>query len=288
MGLTVLVNARAGASPRAAAVEEALASAGVTGAVEASADGADLRARATRGAARGDALVAAGGDGTVSTVAAVAAKHDVPFGVLPAGTLNHFARDARIPGDMKEAAAALGGTATRPVDLGEINGHTFVNNASLGIYPRLVWERDAEQQRGRPKWIAFGIALARSWRRYRTLTVRLRIDGRDYVRRTPFVFIGNGRYEAEGLRLGVRPALDGGVLSVFVAPHCGRFELMRVALRALAGRLEDEAKFESFEGREVTIEPARRRVSVAIDGEIVMLTPPIRCRIRPGALRLIG
>ena len=120
------------------------------------------------------------------------------------------------------------------------------------------------------------------------MTVRLRIDGRDYLRRTPFVFIGNGRYEAEGLRLGARPELDAGVLSVYVAPYCGRFELIRIALRALFGRLAAESKFESFEGREVTIEPARRRVSVAIDGEVAMLTPPIRCRIRPGALQLIA
>jgi diacylglycerol kinase family enzyme len=288
MGLTVLVNALAGSSPRAAAVEDALSSAGLTGIVEAAGSGAELEARAQEGAARGDALVAAGGDGTVSTVASVAARHDVPFGVLPAGTLNHFARDAQIPTNINEAAAALARPAARRIDLGEINGRTFVNNASLGIYPRVVWERDVEQQRGRSKPVAFVIAMFRAWRSYRTLTVRLRIDGRDYIRRTPFVFIGNGRYEAEGLHLGARPELDGGVLSVFVAPYCGRFELIRVALRALAGRLERETKFEAFEGREVTIEPARRRVSVAIDGEVVVLTPPIRCRILPGALRLMG
>lgn len=288
MGLTVLVNAHAGSSPRTAAVQEALTSAGVTGVVEAVDGGADMKARATEAAARGDMLVAAGGDGTVSTVAAIAAQHDVPFGVLPAGTLNHFARDARIPGNMKEAAAALNNPGTRRIDLGDINGHTFVNNASLGIYPRIVWERDVEQQRGRSRWVAFGIAMLHTWRRYRTMTVTLRIDGRDDIRRTPFVFIGNGRYEAEGLRLGARPALDTGVLSVYVAPHCGRFELIRVALRALAGRLGEESKFESFEGREVTIELARTRVRVAIDGEVVMLTLPIRCHIRPGALLLVG
>jgi diacylglycerol kinase family enzyme len=288
VGLTVLVNARAGSSPEASAVREALESAGVDGAVEMVDGGADLEARATRSAVQGNALVAAGGDGTVSTVAAVAAKHDVPFGVLPAGTLNHFARDAKIPGTLAEAAEALNGQASRRVDLGEINGHTFVNNASLGIYPRVVWERDAQEQRGRPRWLAFGIAVMRAWRRYRTLTVRLRIDGQDYVRRTPFVFIGNGRYEPEGLHMGGRAALDGGVLSVYVAPYCGRFDLLRLAVKAFAGRLEEEAKFEAFDGREVTIETARKRVSVAIDGEVVMLAPPIRCRIRPGALRLVG
>lgn len=286
--MTVLVNARAGSGHADGALEEALRAAGVDATVETVNGGDDLRWRATRSATRGDALVAAGGDGTVSMVAAVAAEHAVPLGVLPMGTLNHFAKDAGIPGDTDQAIAALRGPGTRSVDLGEINGRTFINNASLGIYPRMVGERETERRKGWPKWAAFGIALSRGWRRYRTWTVRLRIDGREYIRRTPFVFIGNGRYESEGLNLGARPALDGGVLSIFVAPYCGRFELVRVAARALAGRLEAESKFESFEAREVTMETGRKRVSVALDGEVVMMSPPLKCRIRPGALRLIG
>lgn len=285
--MTVLVNAHAGSGNARAAVEDALRSAGVDATVEAVTGADEIRISASRGAARGDVLVAAGGDGTVSAVASVAAEHAVPLGVLPMGTLNHFAKDAGIPGEMDRAIATLRSPATRRVDMGEVNGRTFINNASLGIYPRMVWERDAEQQRGHRKWVAFGIALVRGWRHYRSLTVRLRVDGREYIRRTPFVFIGNGRYEVEGLRLGARLALDSGVLSVFVAPHCGRFELLRVALRALAGRLQDEAKFESFEAREVTIEATRRHVSVALDGEVARLSAPIRCHIRPAALCLI-
>jgi diacylglycerol kinase family enzyme len=101
------------------------------------------------------------------------------------------------------------------------------------------------------------------------------------------VFIGNGRYTAEGMDLGGRQALDDGVLSVYVAPYCGRFDLLRIAIRALAGRLEAEPKFESFEGREVTIDAVHRHVRIALDGEIVSLTPPLVCRIRPAALRLL-
>jgi diacylglycerol kinase family enzyme len=286
--MTVLVNALAGYGQGGGRIGDALRDAGMDATVETVTGGDALRARATRAATRGDALVAAGGDGTVSAVASVAAGHGVPFGVLPLGTLNHFAKDAGLPAETGPAIETLRGGTTRAVDIGEINGRIFLNNASLGIYPRLVWERDAEQQKGRRKWVAFGIALMRVWRRYRTLTVRMRIDGREYIRRTPFVFIGNGRYASEGLRLGARAALDGGVLSVFVAPYCGRFELVRVAFRALAGRLETESKFESFEGRELTIDTARRRVSVALDGEVAIMTPPLTCRVRPAALRLIA
>ncbi len=288
MGLAVLVNARAGSGPRPRDLTAALRSAGVGATVETIGSGADLRSRAARRASDGEALVAAGGDGTVSTLAGVAAEHGVPLGVLPYGTLNHFARDAGIPGDRDRAIAALRDAPQRFVDVGDLNGRVFINNASLGIYPRMVWERSAARRRGHRKWVAAAVALARVWRRYRTLTVRLRIDGREHRRRTPFVFVGNGRYQSEGLQLGARPALDSGVLSIFVAPYCGRFELLRVAVRALAGQLDAEPKFESFEARAVTLQTDRRRVSVALDGEVTMMSSPLTFRIRPSALRLLG
>lgn len=285
--MTVLVNAHAGSSNARAAVEDALRSAGVDATVEAVTGGDDIRIYASRGAARGDVLVAAGGDGTVSAVASVAAEHAVPLGILPMGTLNHFAKDAGIPIETDRAIATLRSSATRRVDVGEVNGRTFINNASLGIYPRLVWERESEQRRGRRKGVAFAIALLRTWRRYRTLTVRMRIDGREYVRRTPFVFVGNGEYASEGLQLGARPALDSGLLSVYVAPYCGRFQLLVLGIRALARRLDDTATFEAFLAHDVSIETARRRVSLAVDGEVTIASPPLRYRIRPGALTLL-
>jgi diacylglycerol kinase family enzyme len=282
----VIVNAHAGGGGTRDTVERALARAHLDATIVEVAGG-NIEAQAARAIRRGDLLVAAGGDGTVSAVAAVAAEYGVPIAVLPTGTLNHFAKDTGIPTDPVEAAALLHDPARRRVDLGEANSRTFINNASLGIYPRLVWERNQEQRRGRRKWIAFAIALFRVWRKYRTLTVRMRIDEQEVLRRTPFVFIGNGRYHSEGLRLGGRERLDDGVLSVFVAPHSGRFDLLRVAFRALLGRLDDEAKFEAYTAQQVTIETAHRRLSVALDGEVTIARPPLRCRTRPSALEIL-
>jgi diacylglycerol kinase family enzyme len=242
---------------------------------------------AARAAARGDILIAAGGDGTVSAVAGVAVKAGVTFGVIPCGTLNHFARDAGIPLDRDKAIAAIAAGFVRRLDVAVVNGRTFVNNASLGLYPRLVWERIAEQKGGRRKWTAFAIGVFRTWRRYRTLTVRMTVDGRDYLRRTPFVFVGNGQYRLTGRQIGERPSLDKGVLSLYVAPEAGRFELIALALRAVAGRITPDVKLEAFLAREATIEPARHRVSIALDGELLVIQPPLRYLIRPGALRTI-
>jgi diacylglycerol kinase family enzyme len=114
------------------------------------------------------------------------------------------------------------------------------------------------------------------------------IDGRELVRRTPFVVIGNGKYEAEGLQTGAREHPDGGMLSIYVAPRSGRFEILTLPLRALARRLARDVAFEMFQAREVSIETARSRVSVALDGEVSMERPPLNFRIRPGALRVLA
>ena len=223
----------------------------------------------------------------MSTVAGAAVSREATLGIVPAGALNHFARDAGLPLDTREAVAAIAGGSVRTIDVGEMNGRVFVNNASIGIYPRLVWERETEQRRGRRKWIAFAIAAIRTWARFRQVTVRMVVDGREYVRRTPFVVVGNGRYESNGLQTGARETLDGGMLSVYVAPWHGRFSILTLPVRAVAGRLSRDVSFETFLAREVSIETARSRVSVALDGEVSVERPPLEFRIRPRALRVV-
>ena len=288
-GVTVIVNARAGSAgvDRLVELERAFARAGLPVRFDRVADGAMIATRAREAAARGEQLVAAGGDGTVSTVAAVAVETGATFGVLPLGTLNHFARDAGIPANLDSAVAAIAAGHVRMLDVGEVNGRVFVNNSSLGLYPRLVWEREAEQRRGRGKWTAFAIALFRTWRRYRTVTVRMTVDGREHVRRTPLVLVGNNAYRLEGLQMGARTALDEGQLSLYVAPQCGRFEILALPFRALAGRLAADVTFESFLATALSIETARRHVSVALDGEVAIMRPPLHYRIRAAVLRTI-
>jgi diacylglycerol kinase family enzyme len=288
-GVTVIVNTRArnAGVDRFVELERAFARVGPRVRFDRVTDGAAIAARAREAVARGEQLVAAGGDGTVSTVAAVAVETGATFGVIPLGTLNHFARDAGIPADLDAAVAAIAAGHVRGLDVGEVNGRVFVNNSSLGLYPRLVWERDAEQRRGRGKGTAFGIALFRTWRRYRTVTVRMTLDGREHVRRTPFVFIGNNAYRLEGLQMGARTTLDGGQLSLYAAPHRGKFEILALPFQALAGRLAADVRFESFLATAISIETARRRVSVALDGEVTIMRPPLHYRIRAAALRTI-
>lgn len=229
-------------------------------------------------------LVASGGDGTVNAVAAVALEHDLPLGIIPAGTLNHFARDLGIPRDLDGALDAVLRGSIRRVDLGEVDGRIFLNNASLGVYPRIVRMRERLRARGLAKWLGALWATLAVARRAPFAAVRLTGDGEPIVRRTPFVLVGNNAYRMEGFHAGTRAALDGGRLWVYAMRASGRRSLLWLAVRVLFG---DTRELEALPASTVVIEVNRRRLSVALDGELAELAPPLECRIRPGALGVL-
>ena len=289
-GISVIINERSGTAARpdaGAEIQALFARAGAQIRLERVREPGDIAARARQAASRGDRLVAAGGDGSVGAVAGVAVETSTTFGVLPMGTLNHFAKDVGLPLDLEGAVSVIVAGHTRRLDVGDLNGRIFVNNSSVGLYPRMVWERKAEQRRGRNKWTAFTIAMLRTWRNYRMVVARLVVDGKEAVVRTPFVFVGNNEYTAEGFQLGGRSRLDEGRLSIFVAPDAGRLEILALPLRAVTGRLCPAAPFASFQAETVAVDMSRRRVSVALDGEVAIMRPPLEYRVRPRALRAI-
>jgi diacylglycerol kinase family enzyme len=285
---TVIVCRQAGSASDESrrAIEDACGRAGLDARIVA-VTGPEIQGAAKRAVRMGDALIAAGGDGTVSTVAAVAVKSGATFGVIPLGTRNHFARDAGIPSDIDEAVATIAAGHAVRLDTGELNGRTFVNNASVGFYARIVRERQLEQRRGHAKWIAFAIGLARAWRRYHQMTVRLTVDGKALVRRTPFVFVGNGEYVDEGPGLGRRTSLTTGHLWISLAPECSRGKMLILVLRALAGWLTPDVKLEECRAAEVTLEPRTGGSGVAMDGELVPVSPPFTAVIRPRTLNTL-
>jgi diacylglycerol kinase family enzyme len=209
------------------------------------------------------------------------------LGVLPLGTLNHFAKDLKIPLDLEGAARTIIANHAVKVDVGEVNGQIFLNNSSLGLYPSLVHQREQRQRLGYGKWPAFIWAAFSVLRRYPFLDVRLNADGREFSSRTPFVFVGNNKYEMESFNIGTRARLDAGQLSLYFSHRTRRLGLVRLALRALLGRVEKAEEFVAMSTTEVSIETRRSRIRVATDGEITMMRPPLRYRLRPAALRVI-
>ena len=258
----VIINAGAGGSgdgEAARAVEAAFDACGVSAHVSVAHDGAEVTELARRALSNGArAIVAGGGDGTVGSVAGALAGTGRPFGVLPLGTLNHFAKDLRIPLGLEEAARNICEGREVLVDVGEVNGQVFVNNSSLGLYPRIVRRRERLQAReGSGKWSAFLRASLAVLRRYPFLSVRLDADGQQISRKTPFVFIGNNEYEMDSLRMGGRARIDAGRLSLYVAHRTGRLGLLRLALSALFGRLGKAEDFDALDAEEIWVETRR-------------------------------
>ena len=231
--------------------------------------------------------VAAGGDGTVNALASVVAGTDIPLGILPVGTLNHFAKDLGIPLELEDAVRLVTQGVRRQVDVGEVNGAVFVNNSSIGVYPRIVALRSRWQATGLGKWVAALWASMTVLRRRPFMGVRIRTAEETLVRRTPFVFVGNNEYRMTGIKAGSRESLTGGRLAVYVMHAERRKSLLLLGWRVLLRGVDRVPELELFPVEEAVIE-TRRRVSVALDGEVRAMTPPLTYRIRPLALAVMA
>jgi diacylglycerol kinase family enzyme len=231
-------------------------------------------------------IVAAGGDGTINAVAAAAIGTDTPLGVLPLGTLNHFAGDLNIPMELEAAVANVFSGQIARVDVGEVNGRPFLNNSSLGLYPAIVREREKQQRKGHAKWVAFAKAVVFAFRRYSPLSINLHVDDRNQTGRTPFIFVGNNAYDVSGFNIGSRKNLDTGKLWVCRAPHAGRIKLLCLALQTLAGH-PSRGDLTIFEANEFWIGANRDHLRVALDGEVATLPAPLHYRSLPKALNVI-
>jgi diacylglycerol kinase family enzyme len=289
--LVVIVNATAGPGHDQNACEklEALfAGHGVAVRVLPAHTGAELTEIAQRVAGeRPPAVVAGGGDGTLNAVASALKGTGIPFGVLPLGTLNHFAKDLGIPLELDSAVKTIAEGHTAEVDVGEVNGQVFINNSSLGLYPQIVRHRETQQRRlGRGKWPALVWASITALRRSPFLNVRLTLDDVEQRYRTTFVFIGNNEYAMEGFSIGKRERLDAGRLSVYVSHRRGRGALVILALRALFGRLSQAKDFHALTAQSIVVETRRPRHHVSTDGEVTVMQTPLQYRVNPRALRV--
>ena len=290
--IPVIVNAGAGTGCQpdwAAGLEGQFRAAGLPARVKLIHHGEEIEATVAQALKQGaSTVVAGGGDGTVSAVAAGLVGTGVALGVLPMGTLNHFAKDLGIPLEQEQAVAVIAAGRQLEVDVGEVNGRIFINNSSLGLYPEIVRGREQRQRRlGHGKWRALLSASVAAARRYPVLSVQIEVDGETLVRRTPFVFVGNNEYTMEGFEIGGRALLDRGLLSLYLTHRMGRFGLLRLAFMALLRRLDQARDFDMLTARDFVVKTGHRRLRVATDGEVTVMEPPLQYRVRPGSLRVI-
>ncbi|MDP3414122.1 MAG: diacylglycerol kinase family protein, partial [Polaromonas sp.] len=216
-------------------------------------------------------VVAAGGDGTINAVAGVVLASGCPFGVLPQGTFNYFGRVHGIPQDTAAAARALLGARLEAVQAGQVNGRLFLVNASLGLYPQLLEDREAwKAQFGRSRLVAILSGIATVLQARKQLHLQIESAGRAVALRTPTLFVGNNHLQLA--RVGIAEqqadAVDQGQLAAIVVRPIGTLALFGLLMRGLLGQLGEADNIDSFSFRRLTVTPrGLKRIKVATDGE---------------------
>jgi len=300
--LLFVINAAAGAfdvDAKRAVIESALAARGRKGEllVCRPADLPRVAAEAAAAAvARGAAVIAVGGDGSLNTVAQAAHTAGCPIGVIPYGTFNYFARTHGIPTEPAAAARLLLDARPMPVQVATINDRVFLVNASLGVYPELLQDREAYKARfGRSRWVAFVAACATLLRAQRRL--RLHIEMGSTVRdvQTLTLFVGNNRLQLQQFGAEPEDTLagtpgDGSIAALMLRP-IGTLSMIGLMLHGAMGRLGEAAGVEGFEFQHMVVKPrlapGRREVVVAFDGEVALMRTPIDIRVLDKPLYLL-
>ncbi len=232
-------------------------------------------------------LVAAGGDGTVSSVAEKAVILNRTMGIIPVGTLNHFAKDAGIPLNINEALRTITGGKTISIDTASVNDHIFLNNSSIGLYPKVVKRREEQMKLGGKKWPAMFQAIMTVVKSIPKINVAIKADGRTVKCKTPFVFVGNNDYKFDFFNLGRREGLVDGQLSIYYPKYEGRISYLRLIFKTLLGRLDQEANFRILHNEDLIIYSNKKKLEVSIDGEVFKLKTPLHYKIKPKSLRII-
>ena len=236
-------------------------------------------------------VVAAGGDGTINAVASAVLGSCCPFGVLPQGTFNYFGRVNAIPQETRAAAVALLGASVSPVQVGAVNGRIFLVNASLGLYPQLLEDREVwKQQLGRSRFVAFLSGLATLLKARGQLKLEIELEGRSASLRTPTLFVGNNHLQLTraGIDENHAGAVNRGELAGIALRPIGTLALFGLLARGLLGRLGEADNIDSFAFRRLTVSPrGRKRVKVATDGEVTWMKTPLVFQVAAEPLLLL-
>lgn len=237
-------------------------------------------------------VVAAGGDGTINAVAQAVLGSGCAFGVLPQGTFNYFGRANGISQDTAEAAEALLDARVQPAQVGLLNDRVFLVNASLGLYPQLLEDRESyKQQYGRSRLVALWSGIVTAMKGHRRLHIELEHDGQTRVLRTPTLFVGNNELQLR--RVGMEQSTDvkAGRLVGIALQDSGTWSLLRLLVRGAFGRLGDAHDIIDFSFSQLTVKPRkpgrRQRFKVATDGEILWLDAPLVFKVAPQRLHLL-
>ncbi|KAA0695376.1 diacylglycerol kinase [Halopseudomonas laoshanensis] len=259
-------------------------------------DGAELIPTAKKAVAlareQGGIVVAVGGDGTLNAVSQVVLGSGVPFGILPQGTFNYFGRAYGISQETEIAARCLVDARIQPVNVGLLNDKVFLVNASLGLYPQLLEDREAYKQRfGRSRLVALWSALATLFRAHRQLKVQIDHEGKREVLRTPTIVVDNNALQLKHMGLDRKPEVkhSNSHLVAITSKPLSTLNLYGILLRGLLSRLGEDEHVISFGFNTMTVRlgAGRKRTKVAMDGEISYMRSPLIFKVAEHQLPLL-
>ncbi len=287
--LCVLANPGSGGNRRdAGALERAMAVFGPKAELRRWAEGEDLAEVVARAVGDGfTTLVAAGGDGTVNGVAQALMGTGVALAVLPLGTFNFFARGLGLPEEAEAAAEAILGGEAHPIAIGTVNGQVFLNNASLGLYPLILKEREQVYARfGRSRLLAYWTVLSTLVRVQATKRMVIRADEQDHDLRSPLMFVARSAYQLDYYGLEGARAISADRFALFILREGSRWQMLRAVAKLALGRAKAASEIAVLEAGEMTVFTASRRPLVALDGERMHLRAPLKFRVEEG-LRVV-
>ncbi|HEX5420032.1 MAG TPA: diacylglycerol kinase family protein [Gammaproteobacteria bacterium] len=238
------------------------------------------------------AIVVAGGDGTINAIANRVLPHRLPFGILAQGTFNFTGRCHGIPENTQRAVEALLEAGIKPIQVGMLNGRAFLVNASLGLYPQLLHDREGFKQRlGRRRAVAIVSGVVSLLRHYRELALHVDSDGERRQLHTATLVVVNNRLQLEKIGIDRAAALESGELIAIVIEPRNAAALFWLALRGMTGSLGEAGGESDFAFRKMEVRPRgafrRRHILVALDGELIRMRFPLRFSVAPEALRLM-
>ncbi|OTG65474.1 diacylglycerol/lipid kinase family protein [Acinetobacter silvestris] len=233
-------------------------------------------------------IVAAGGDGTLNAVASQLLHQTIPMGILPLGTFNYVARALNIPLDILDAAKVMGTGEPRSSHIATINDQIYLNNASLGLYPLFIKKREAYNRKfGRLLLNAYTSGLDVLIRDRKELKLEVEVDGKKYPVKTLLIFFGNNQLQLSEIKLRIAKCVENGQVAGVVIAKGDKLTLFKTLVQTIRGQLEKASDVYSFSADQVNVYSEKSKLTVAIDGEIVEMTPPLNIHVEKNALNIM-
>jgi YegS/Rv2252/BmrU family lipid kinase len=233
-------------------------------------------------------IVVAGGDGTLNAVAQALMHGKTPMGIIPLGTFNYVARALGIPLNPLEAAHTVLNGQHHTIHVGCVNQRIYLNNASIGLYPRLIEQREYDNHRfGRFRFVAKISGFVSLMREQQKLKLKLIVDGQVKPIESPLVFFGNNQLQLQDYRMKLAECAGQGKLAVVAITEVSKVQILKLITRLQLGTFEQAPEVTAFCADSIRIESKARQMKVAIDGEVVYIQTPLHFSVAHCALTVL-